>query len=95
MSELSLRGWLTTSPTTTFSLIGTLWLLYLVSLAVSRLYLSPLARFPGPKAAALSRWYEFYYEVVLKGQYFRRIDEMHNQYGIVFHYFLRGAVTDS
>ncbi|KAJ9616826.1 hypothetical protein H2200_000545 [Cladophialophora chaetospira] len=60
--------------------LGT-WLLYLVAGAVNRLYISPLAKFPGPTAAALSRWYEFYYEVVLKGQYSKRIDELHEKYG--------------
>ncbi|OAL26401.1 hypothetical protein AYO22_04319 [Fonsecaea multimorphosa] len=71
------------SLTIPLAILATTWLLYLVSLAVNRLYLSPLAKFPGPKGAALSRWYEFYYEVVLKGQYSQRIDEMHRQYGPV------------
>ena len=43
--------------------------LYLIGLAVYRLYFSPIAKFPGPKLAALTRWYEFYYEVVLRGQF--------------------------
>lgn len=67
--------------TTPFTVLIGIWLFYLLSLAVNRLYLSPIAKFPGPKAAALSRWYEFYYEVILKGQYSSRIDEMHRQYG--------------
>jgi hypothetical protein len=34
-------------------------LLYLIGGAVYRLYLSPLAKFPGPKLAALTLWYNF------------------------------------
>lgn len=70
-------------PTVALPLGATIiWLLYLVSLATYRLYLSPLAKFPGPKLAALSKWYEFYYEVVKKGQFTFRIQEMHKKYGI-------------
>ena len=56
-------------------------LLLLLSLAFNRLYLSPLAKFPGPKLAALTRWYEFYYEVVLRGQFTFHITELHKKYG--------------
>jgi hypothetical protein len=57
------------------------FLVYLISLAVYRLYLSPLANYPGPKLAALSKWYEFYYEVVCGGQFTVHIRELHKQYG--------------
>lgn len=55
--------------------------LYVASLVIYRLYFHPLAKFPGPKYAALSRWHEFYYEVVLKGQFTFKIQELHKQYG--------------
>jgi hypothetical protein len=55
---------------------------YLIGLALYRLYLSPLAKFPGPKLAALSQWYEFYYDVVIPGQYIFQIQKMHRKYGI-------------
>lgn len=35
-------------------------ILYTVYGAIYRLYLSPVAKFPGPKLAALTFWYEFY-----------------------------------
>jgi hypothetical protein len=54
---------------------------YLVGLVVYRLYFHPLAKFPGPKYAAISRWHEFYYEVVLKGKFTFKVQELHKQYG--------------
>ena len=60
------------------------YIFYLVALVVYRLYFHPLARFPGPKYAAISRWHEFYYEVVKQGQYTFKIQELHKQYGLVF-----------
>lgn len=57
-------------------------LVYIVTLAVYRLYLSPLAKFPGPRLAALTLWYEFYYDVVQRGRYTWKIREMHRIYGM-------------
>lgn len=55
--------------------------IYLVSLAIYRLYFSPLAKFPGPKLAALSNWYEFYYDVLKEGDFTWHIQKLHREYG--------------
>ncbi|KAL1856024.1 hypothetical protein Plec18170_003892 [Paecilomyces lecythidis] len=61
--------------------LGSLWTAYLIGLGIYRLYFSPLAKFPGPKLAALTLWYEFYYDVVLSGQYVFHIRDLHKEYG--------------
>ncbi|KAM4059506.1 cytochrome p450 [Hirsutella rhossiliensis] len=54
---------------------------YAVGLATYRLFLSPIAGIPGPKLAAISFWYEIYYDVWLGGRYYSKIEEMHKVYG--------------
>ncbi|KAL2180582.1 cytochrome P450 [Thermothelomyces heterothallicus CBS 202.75] len=54
--------------------------LYFGTLVFYRLFLHPLARFPGPKLAAISRWYEGYYDFYLGGQYTLKIRDLHRQY---------------
>src|SRR5436190_5469257 len=61
---------------------ATILLTFVIGLIIQRLYLSPVAKFPGPKLAAATFWYEFYYDVVKRGQYTWRIREMHQKYGI-------------
>jgi hypothetical protein len=57
-------------------------IVYPCYLAFKRLYLSPLAGFPGPKLAAASFWYEFYYDFWKNGKYIFEIRKMHEKYGI-------------
>jgi hypothetical protein len=63
-------------PVLTFGL-----LLYLV---IYRLYLSPIAKFPGPKLAALTGWYEAYFQCIKDGggRYWVEINKMHDYYGM-------------
>ena len=56
---------------------------------VYRLYISPLAKFPGPKLAGATYWYEFYFDVIKRGQYVWEIKKMHEKYGIT-PYLLHG-----
>ncbi|KAK7404080.1 hypothetical protein QQX98_010138 [Neonectria punicea] len=55
--------------------------LYFATVAFYRLFLHPLARFPGPKFAAATRWYEAYYDIIQNGQYTSKIAKMHERYG--------------
>lgn len=62
-------------------LLAAIILVYGVGLLVYRVYLHPLAKFPGPKLAAITSFYEGYFEIVLKGQYSRQISKLHDVYG--------------
>ncbi|KAL9614041.1 MAG: hypothetical protein Q9167_001456 [Letrouitia subvulpina] len=46
-----------------------------------RLQLHPLAKFPGPKLAAITSLYEMYFDCFLGGKFSKKIDEMHAKYG--------------
>ncbi|KAJ6781928.1 hypothetical protein PWT90_07206 [Aphanocladium album] len=59
------------------------WTVYAVCLGVYRLWFSPIAHLPGPRLAALTQYYEFYYDIILGGQYTFKIVELHKQYGPV------------
>jgi hypothetical protein len=66
----------------------TIWILVTaaVSLGVSvtvayRLWFSPLAVFPGRKLAALTGWYETYFDCFKRGMYWAEIERMHQEYG--------------
>jgi len=74
---------LATRPLAPLLLIAVLagYIVYGVVIVIYRLLFSPLARFPGPKIAAATAWYEFYYDIVETGRYYQRITEMHDEYG--------------
>ena len=73
---------ISSKPANLPGLLITLGFLYLLSLGFYRLYLAPAAKFPGPKLAALTFWYEFYHDVWREGQYTWKIRDLHQQYGM-------------
>lgn len=77
-----MAGSITSSPLYLAGAAAITLLVYFVGLGFYRLYLSPIAKFPGPKLAALTLWYEFYHDVIRGGQYVFKIDELHEQYGM-------------
>ena len=57
--------------------------LYFSATIIYRLIFHPLARYPGPRLAAATKWYEFYFDIVKRpgGQFFHEIDRMHKIHG--------------
>ncbi|KAL2876592.1 hypothetical protein SGCOL_008170 [Colletotrichum sp. CLE4] len=57
------------------------WALYGTFLAIYRVTLHPLAKFPGPKFAGATYWYEVWFDVVRWGKFTHEIKRLHEIYG--------------
>ncbi|KAL3424016.1 cytochrome P450 [Phlyctema vagabunda] len=68
---------------TTWKLLAapSIFLLYNIALIIYRLYLSPIAKFPGSKLTAATGWYETYLDVYMGGQFTFQIEKWHERYG--------------
>lgn len=72
----------TLHATFTYLLLGCLCYGFLLTLY--RVFLHPLARFPGPLFAAVTYWYEFYHDLMAgpyPGQGVYNIDRLHARHG--------------
>lgn len=76
-----LRLMMTADLTSALLTAAAAYALYLVGIVVYRLNFSPIAGFPGPKIAAATGWYEFYFDACLNGKYIFEIERMHKKYG--------------
>ncbi|GME62507.1 Cytochrome P450 [Neofusicoccum parvum] len=64
-----------------FTVVIILFTIYSLGLGFYRLVFHPLAKFPGPRLAGLSYWYEIYYDVYKPGEYTAVIRDLHQKYG--------------
>jgi hypothetical protein len=55
---------------------------YFLIRTIYRLYFHPLHKFPGPKLAAATHSYEFYYDAIKRGRFIWEIQRMHEKYGM-------------
>jgi hypothetical protein len=64
-------------------ILGIVFVAYTAFVCIYRLFISPIASVPGPRLAALTGWYEAYFELYDKfgGQYLFHIQELHKRYG--------------
>lgn len=58
--------------------LSLLWLLYVI---LSRLLFHPLSWVPGPRLAAITGLYRFYYNVIRRGDLLNQLKELHRIYG--------------
>jgi hypothetical protein len=65
-----------------------LWAISRILVILYRLTCHPLAKFPGPKWAAVTSAYEFYFDAIKGGQYTFEIGRMHKKYGGNLHLYL-------
>ncbi|QSZ32104.1 hypothetical protein DSL72_001673 [Monilinia vaccinii-corymbosi] len=63
------------------AVIASLVLAQIIYLSLWRLFFSPISHIPGPRLAALTSWYEFYYDVIKPGQFVWHIRDLHEKYG--------------
>lgn len=59
-----------------------LQLAYTIYVLTSRIFLSPLRNIPGPKLAALTSWYEFYFDAIQQGRFVWKVRDLHSEYGL-------------
>jgi len=59
------------------------FLLWAVSTIVYRRFFHPLASIPGPFLPSVTRFYIWYWNVIKDGHFYRKIEELHSQYGLV------------
>jgi hypothetical protein len=63
-------------------LLFALTVVYIFGLAVFRLYFHRISHIPGPKLAALTYYYQTYYELFpYQGQFVFKCEELHKKYG--------------
>jgi hypothetical protein len=80
----TIRNWMSESPWIAIgAILACVILPRLFITVLYRLLLSPIAKFPGPKLAAATGFYEFYFNFFKNGKYVFEIERLHNIYGML------------
>ncbi|KAJ4475676.1 cytochrome P450 [Lentinula aciculospora] len=66
-----------------FRLLACLAIFYIAAKVLYRRYFHPLRKYPGPVFAALTSWYEAYYNIIKRGNLVVELERLHNLYGPV------------
>ena len=82
-ATMALSGVSVSSTAVTALLLSTV--VFVLYTAIYRLLLNPLARFPGPKFAAVTKAYQFYFDVVKRGKLPWELARLHAKYGELPH----------
>lgn len=61
--------------------VAVLYICGVASLALYRLYFHPISQFPGPRIAAVTGWYQAYYDIWKGGKMTQNIALLHEKYG--------------
>lgn len=56
-------------------------LAYILITAIYRLFFHPLRNIPGPRLAAITSYYEFYFNVIKRGTFVWHLEGLHDTYG--------------
>ncbi|KAL3471741.1 cytochrome P450 [Aspergillus californicus] len=64
-----------------FVILGVSLVAYFAVLSIYRVFFHPLSHIPGPKLAAITHGYEFYYDIIKKGTLIWEIKRLHDIYG--------------
>jgi hypothetical protein len=75
------RALIDTAFSSAIGLAFILIIIYIFSRGIYNLYFHPLCKIPGPRVAAVSSFYDFWYDVVKGGTYLWEIRKMHEVYG--------------
>lgn len=69
------------SITSLLPAVAVLYICGVASLALYRLYFHPISQFPGPRIAAVTGWYQAYYDIWKGGKMTQNIALLHEKYG--------------
>ena len=64
-----------------FGALICIYICYSFFLVAQRLFFHPLRKFPGPRLAAITGWYETYHEAVLGGTFVKQYGRWHKIFG--------------